>query len=227
MVATFMNKVNAEFYPDRMNLYVPAMSYAAEVRESGIYRVSLGTPPLAVATDIISAQSTAAAGNTDLTYEMTTCPYGRCLEIDCSGANTDVLTITGYDYLGQKITEEITFNGTTSVVGVKAFKRVTNVAWLIQAGETFDLGTHDKLGLPYKTTHFVGEVLAGVEQSTGTLVVGIGTDPQIATTVDPRGTYNPTGTLNGTSELVVTMLADDYVNASNNGGLHGIAHYSA
>ena len=52
------------------------------------------------------------------------------------------------------------------------------------------------------------------------------TDPATAITGDPRGTYEPNLTLNG-SEIIVSMLGNNSVNASNNGGLHGIRHYYA
>ena len=48
------------------------------------------------------------------------------------------------------------------------------------------------------------------------------TDPATATTGDPRGTYEAIMTLDG-SEIIVGLLGDNAVNASNNGGLHGIA----
>jgi len=53
------------------------------------------------------------------------------------------------------------------------------------------------------------------------------TDPQTATTFDPRGLYNPRTTLDGSTEIVVYMTANKDVNSSGNGGLHGIAHYYA
>lgn len=52
------------------------------------------------------------------------------------------------------------------------------------------------------------------------------TDPATAITLDPRGTYEPLRTLDG-SEIIVSMLGNPSVNASNNGGLHGIRHYYA
>tara|TARA_Y100000034_G_C6887065_1_gene407415 strand:+ start:1112 stop:2140 length:1029 start_codon:yes stop_codon:yes gene_type:complete len=50
------------------------------------------------------------------------------------------------------------------------------------------------------------------------------TDPQTTTTGDPRGTYTPGTTLDGTLEIEVCYIPDSFRNASGNGGLHGIVH---
>lgn len=49
------------------------------------------------------------------------------------------------------------------------------------------------------------------------------TDPATATTKDTRGTYTPFTTMDGTLEIIVYFVADNAVNSSGNGGLHGIA----
>ncbi len=223
---TLISKVNADFYPDRINMYVPGMQYAAEVRNDGLYQVSLGTPALAVADFFLNGQSTAAAGNQDFTW-VSDAAFGRAITIDCSGANTDLVTITGFDYLGQAMTEELALNGTTVVPGLKAFKRITNIAWLLQASEDIDVGFGNPLGLPYKTVKVELETSADIVASLGTLIVGVVTDPAIATTADPRGLYPPGTTLDGIVEVMLTAHASDAVNSSGNGGLHGISHYSA
>lgn len=50
------------------------------------------------------------------------------------------------------------------------------------------------------------------------------TDPATVSTGDPRGTYEPIMTPDG-SELIVGLRGDPSTNASENGGLHGIQHY--
>ena len=50
------------------------------------------------------------------------------------------------------------------------------------------------------------------------------TDPATATTGDPRGTYEALRTLDG-SEIIVSMIGNNAVNADNNGGLHGLKHF--
>jgi hypothetical protein len=51
------------------------------------------------------------------------------------------------------------------------------------------------------------------------------TDPATATTGDPRGTYEAIMTYDGASEIIVSMIGNNAVNASNNGGLHGLKHF--
>lgn len=51
------------------------------------------------------------------------------------------------------------------------------------------------------------------------------TDPATNVTGDPRGTYEPLLTPDG-SEIIVALVGDPAVNTSGNGGLHGIAHYA-
>lgn len=52
------------------------------------------------------------------------------------------------------------------------------------------------------------------------------TDPQTVSTGDPRGTYEPNLTPNG-SEIIVGLVGDPAVNATGNGGLYGIRHVIA
>jgi hypothetical protein len=61
----------------------------------------------------------------------------------------------------------------------------------------------------------------------GTLVTPSLTDPQTATTTDPRGTYDPQSTLDGSAHLAAYFLPNGDLNSSGNGGLHGLAHYYA
>lgn len=66
----------------------------------------------------------------------------------------------------------------------------------------------------------------GLELSPTQFIPRDTTDPATTTTGDPRGTYDPITPPDG-SEHVVAMYCDNAVNASNNGGLHGIRHYFA
>lgn len=54
----------------------------------------------------------------------------------------------------------------------------------------------------------------------------VDTDPQTATTGDPRGLYLPQLTPNASREYRIRYIADRTDNGTN-GGLHGIAHYTA
>lgn len=50
------------------------------------------------------------------------------------------------------------------------------------------------------------------------------TDPATNVTGDPRGSYEPTSVMDGVKEIRVALIGDNTVNASGNGGLHGIQH---
>lgn len=232
----------AKYFPRRSNMYVPAMAYASDMIHEGPFDVDFGPMIVASATDILNAQSIASAGTATTLLKDNTDPvqaavqadfpygpgFGRCLQIVLSGAGTPTVTIRGRDYLGQPMTEVFTGNGTTPVVGVKAFKYIDSVTWTAVGGTTMNVGTTDKLGLPYRMENVLAEHLDGARVATlGTLVAPSYVDPQTATTTDPRGTYDPQSTLNGVAKLHVTFIPNPRVNAAGNGGLHGLQHYTA
>ena len=94
-------------------------------------------------------------------------------------------------------------------------------------GTTVTFGPGTGLGLPYKALRVQWEVANGAAAAAGTLTAAILTDPQTATTGDPRGTYVPTTTLNGSNVISAIFDMVNDVNSSNNGGLHGIRQFAA
>jgi len=70
-------------------------------------------------------------------------------------------------------------------------------------------------------------VANGVAAAAGTLIAPALTDPQTASTADPRGVYTPTTALNGTNIISAAFSFANDVNTANNGGLHGIRHFAA
>jgi len=239
---TLRNK-QPDYTPKTVNRYVPAMSYASDVVHGGPTRISLGTPTVADADAILDnaiCDDTAAsftyrpgqfrtvAGFNGATGEITNAIYGRNVSIVGSAVGvTQNCTIKGRDYLGQPIVRTIALNGTgAAVFGI--YKWIDEITVLQGAStETMDVGFTDVLGLPFKCVKVLSEELAGAVQSTlGTLVTPTLTDPRLVSTVtNSRGSYDPNGTLDSTSELVITAIFDNSVNASGNGGLHGIKEY--
>lgn len=218
------------FYPSRVNEYVPAMAYSADVNDRGETRIDFGTPALASATAIITTQTIASAGSLEassLNLSTIVEPWGRNLQTVADGAATSKVTVHGWDYLGQPMSEQFTLNGTTAVAGVKAFKKLRQVVWESTSSRSITLGTGTAFGLPYKAIKAEFETTDGTLASAGTLNAASLTDPQTITTADPRGTYIPTTTPNGSKRLTagISFIAD--VNSSNNGGLMGLPHYSA
>lgn len=189
--------MRGEFFPTGINLYVPNCLYAAEVSLEATFTARWDVPPLAAAAaGILSAQSIASAGSTStfvaafVNSEAQMGRYGRALQVVASGAATSTVTINGFDYLGQPMREVLTLNGTTPVLGVKAFRRVTLVEFAATASVTINLGWRDAFGLPYASignaTTFTDTVRDGTQ---ATQVVY--TLSQTLTSSDPRGLFVP------------------------------------
>ena len=232
---------SGKYNPRRLNRYVPQMGYSVDIIHGAPHEVRFGPLAAADADSLMDGVAvTAATTSTAILLDGLTDPvntsyaeefpygpgFGRCLQIVFAGANTGAVLLRGRDYLGQPMTESITANGTTPVIGTKAFKYLDSVTAAVSG--TIDVGTTDKLGLPYFMNNVVEEMLDGVRVATlGTLVAPSYVDPQTATTTDPRGTYDPNSTLTGSAFLSAIFIPQNSVNSSGNGGLQGLAHYTA
>jgi hypothetical protein len=53
---------------------------------------------------------------------------------------TSAVTVRGRDYLNQKLSEQLTLNGATPVVGKKAFKVIEKIDFGLTAGTTVNVG---------------------------------------------------------------------------------------
>jgi hypothetical protein len=214
-------------FPRRINMYVKAMAYSSDVNYNGFTRVSFGAPLAAVATSVLNAASIAAGTQIDLSaVAAIPDPFGRNIQAVAGGAMATNIVVYGWDYLGQPIAEQITMNGATPVVGVKAFKSFNYVTYTA-AATTLSLGTGVKLGLPYKTIRVEWEVGNGVVVAAGTLNGPSLVDPQTNVTTDPRGTYVTTTAMNGANIISAVVDCANDVNTSNNGGLHGLQQAAA
>lgn len=114
----------------------------------------------------------------------------RNVTIDSGGADTAVLTITGTDEYGYTMSEAITLNGTTEVVGKKAFKTITSVTSSATISNGAFVGSGVIIGLPIalqNKSDFINATLDGAN-SVPTLVAAVSTDPATTTTGDVRGT---------------------------------------
>lgn len=219
------------FFPDRVNQWFAGAKYSSDVDNGGAGKINLG--PALVAADpngILNAKAIVTAQDWSPTSFETTYSdevmgrFGRNVNVDGSAASTAVITIYGYDYLGQPMRENITMNGTTSVEGKKAFARVTRITTTTDADSNLDVGWGDVLGLPYKLVDVYTELVDGLEPaSAGTFVAGINT-VQTATSADPRGTYTPhsSNVADGTRLHSVFGLFDN----SSGVGLYGLAQYN-
>ena len=143
------------------------------------------------------------------------------LQLDCpravsivSGTGTLTnrnVTITGYDYYGQPMSEVIA-TGTvqsTTVPGKKAFFTILSASISGALGATIAVGTTDVLGIPVRVANvaYVASVKSNstLAQDAGTFVAA-DTATATTTTGDVRGTYTPATASNGIVRTVMGVL---------------------
>jgi hypothetical protein len=141
-----------------------------------------GTSTLAAGTYLISATN----GTTTFTLVTTA---GAAITTVTSGTNTGLtfantltavgVTVSGYDYYGQQMSEIITTStsASTAVNGRKAFFQVSSVA-MVASGGTISVDNTKIMGLPAKVTDpayvLTSKFSAGTIDNTGGVVVGLG-----------------------------------------------------
>jgi len=120
------------------------------------------------------------------------------------------VTINGYDYYGQAMSEVIATGTTqsTTVNGKKAFYIVTSATVSGAVGGTTALGTTDILGIPVRVFD-AGYIVNAKYNNTlaanaGTFVAAV-TATATTTTGDVRGTFAPSGACDGIKRLVVCV----------------------
>ncbi len=115
-----------------------------------VYVQTWTNPAAASATAVLAATNLAVAAQT-ITANLTNPDFPRNITITGGFAGQNgVVTINGTNIRGATITENITSNGTATVVGNKAFKTVTSIvlpAYTNDANDTISVGIGVKLGL--------------------------------------------------------------------------------
>lgn len=127
------------------------------------------TEAVAADADGILNDTALGTGVTKVTTFLAQPPYPRNITIVASDAQSGKATVYGTNIADQAISEELTIDGTTPVLGAKAFKTVTSISLPIKAGsETVDVGWGDKLGLPFMsaTAHVMFAALDKVIETT-------------------------------------------------------------
>lgn len=219
-----------DYFPRRINDWVPNMVYAADVRAAdGMGTIDIPAPAAASGNIIAAALAANAVVGTEM---FTTGPYqidakfGRNVTLTASAATgaTAVYRIRGRDYLGQPMYEDITVanaDGTTPKIGVKAFKWIESIkpfGVTAAAAVTLAVGTGTVLGLPYKLLKLISELVSkAVPANAGTVVAGLATGTaQTGTTADTKGTYAPHSSVvpDGVRTYKITAMWDK-------GNLHG------
>jgi len=132
----------------------------------------------------------------------------RALQVNTS-TTARTVTISGYDYFGQAMTEAITVaTAGTAKSGKKAFYQIVS-ATISGSATAVTIGTTDILGLPVRVIDAGYVVKVGwnntLAQDAGTFVVADMTNPATSTTGDVRGTYTPSSASDGSKRLVMTI----------------------
>lgn len=206
------NAVPANRDPNKLGI---PLNGAEDGRYQGqsIFITNLGAPIAADVDGICAAQAIAGAADALINGALAsggvaTLDVPRGVQVDSSNAGdtTQTVTITGTDEYGATLVEAIALNGTTDVLGLKAFKTVTRVAVSAALAGNLTVGTTTKLGLPLRPV--VGGFIRGrVGEDTadaGTYAAPIRTT-STSTTADVRGTYTPAGALNGSNVYTVAL----------------------
>jgi hypothetical protein len=132
----------------------------------------------------------------------------RALQVNTS-TTARAVTISGYDYFGQAMTETITVaTAGTPKFGAKAFYQIAS-ATINGSATAVTIGTSDIFGLPVRCIDAGYIVKVGwnntLLQNAGTFVAADMTNPATSTTGDVRGTFSPTTASDGVKRLVMTI----------------------
>jgi hypothetical protein len=127
------------------------------------------------------------------------------------GAAPATVTVSGYDYYGQTMSEAITSSAavSTTVSGLKAFYQISSIAVSGATGTAVTAGTTDVLGCPVRFINkgYVSHVgwADTLGEDAATAVVA-DTATATTTTGDVRGTIDPSSACDGIKRLVVSVL---------------------
>jgi hypothetical protein len=139
------------------------------------------------------------------------CPRAVAVTIGAGTIANRNVTINGFDYYGQAMSEVIATGTTQSVTvnGKKAFYVVTSATVSGAVGATTALGTTDILGIPVRVFNvaYIASVKSNntLAQDAGTFVAAA-TETATTTTGDVRGTYVPATASNGIVRTVMGIL---------------------
>lgn len=174
------------------------------------YFYSFGNVAAADPDGYAEAQAVAAAGYLTLNGALAgVADVARGIVVDADGAATAVVTVTGTDFYGNTVVENITLNGTTAVAGKKAFKTVTSIYVSAACTGNVFVGTTDVLGLPFVAatkSRVVDVFFNDSKDASATIVAADATSPATATTGDVRGTIDPNTACDGLKEVAVIMI---------------------
>jgi hypothetical protein len=186
-------------------------------------------PQALVTNNIAASQTPSGAGSLTLTAgtsvkSVTRADGSTVLQLDLPRAvqlttvsgtisTSRTITVSGFDYYGQAMSEAIA-TGTTSsavanVAGKKAFFQISSIAISGALPVAITVGTTDVLGLPVRVFNvaYIASVKSNstLAQDAGTFVAA-DTATATTTTGDVRGTYVPATASNGIVRTVMGIL---------------------
>ncbi len=181
-----------------------------------VFRVDFGAP---LAANTTLALATTAVLVTTLVNLATPIilDVPRNLQVVSSTTDTtQTITLRGFDEYGVALSEVLTLNGVTPVLGKKAFKTLVSYQASIALAGNLSIGSGSAYGLPYylpaQTGTGIGNIMKesqdGATPTAGTAVGGVLT-LATGTTGDVRGTITPNVTADGTKVYSVYMFMSD------------------
>lgn len=182
---------------------VPAAKVTNNIATASAYT---STITLTAGTSVTSVQNSQA--QTVLQLDV---PRAVAVTIGAGTITNRNVTITGYDYYGQAMSEVIATGTTqsTTVNGKKAFYQILSASVSGSVGATIALGTTDILGAPVKIGNAAYVASVGwdstLARDAGTFVAAV-TSTATTTTGDVRGTYVPSSATDGAKRLVMGIL---------------------
>lgn len=139
------------------------------------------------------------------------CPRAVSITIGTGTITDRAVTVTGFDFYGQRMSEVIQTGTTqsTTINGKKAFFQIASVNVANTVGGTLAVGTADIFGCPVRVTNlgYVGTLAwnNALARAAGTFTAA-DTATATTTTGDVRGTYAPANAADGSKRLVVGVL---------------------
>lgn len=176
------------------------VSVAASYASAGFATLAAGTG------------TTSVLRNDGVTVIQLDCARAVSITIGTGTISDETITVTGYDFYGQKMSEDIQTGTTqsTTVNGLKAFYQISSVYVGGDCGATVAVGTADIFGSPVRVTNlgYVGTLAwnNALARAAGTFVAADTTSPATTTTGDVRGTYAPANAADGSKRLVAGLL---------------------
>lgn len=182
---------------------VPLTKGAANIAAASAYT---STITLTAGTGVTSV--TLSDGTTALQVDV---PRALSITIGAGTITNRNVTITGYDYYGQKMSEVIATGTTqsTTVNGLKAFYQIISASVSGSVGATVSIGTADIFGAPVRFNDKGYLARVGWNDTlaeNAATVVDADATTATTTTGDVRGTVAPSSAADGSKRLVVGIL---------------------